>query len=127
MHTKLAPSDRSAKKNTCFECACALQYMCSLEFDKSRYMVSILYKINDMDNLFQVHPTILFCPYTNILYTSNFLPRTILHIGSFSCSCLDIYQSFSDKLCLHNYFVQGLSATRSTKHSHWRDPMEIKA
>jgi hypothetical protein len=71
-----------------------------------------------------VNHTIHFIGYTNIFYTSNFISRTIMHIGQFPCSCLDIYESFSETMCLDNYFMQGfIDCVRSEHASHTPDPI----
>jgi hypothetical protein len=47
-----------------------------------------------------------------------------MHIGQFPCSCLDIYESFSETMCLDNYFMQGfIDCVRSEHASHTPDPI----
>jgi hypothetical protein len=47
-----------------------------------------------------------------------------MHIGQFPCSCLDIYESFSEMMCLDNYFMQWfIDYVRSEHASHTPDPI----
>jgi hypothetical protein len=125
MHIKSAPSDQSAKKMTRFECLvlCINIYVLqSLTRAGTWFKQSI--KLMSCTTYCYVHHTIHFIGYTNIFYTSNFITRTIMHIGQLPCSCLDIYESFSERMCLDNYFLQGfIDCVRSEHTSHTPDPI----
>jgi hypothetical protein len=94
---QIGPIRPNHKKMSRFECACALHLLQSLTRAGTWFKQSI--KLMSCTPSCYVHHTIHFIGYTNIFYSSNFITRTIMHIGQFPCSCLDIYESFSEMMC----------------------------
>lgn len=50
--------------------------------------------------------------------------RTIIEFGAYGGTCLDIYESFSDRMCLDNYFMQSfIDCVHSEDASHTPQPI----